>query len=73
MYFGLSDLIVSVCTIIFTDLKKKLVAARREEKKQPRPSGKFYLKYLMNRGTILLSKVNIRLAFVVVRFLSLKV
>ena len=45
---GLSDLIITVCTIIiFTDiLQKKLAAARQEEKKQlSRVTGKFDLKY----------------------------
>ena len=46
---GLFDLHVinTVCTIIiFTDiLQKKLAAARQEEKKQSRVTGKFHLKY----------------------------
>ena len=50
LYFGFSDLTIIVCTIIFTDLQKKLAAARREEKKQPRPTGKLCLKYLQTGG-----------------------
>ena len=50
LYCGFSDLTVIVCTIIFTDLQKKLAAARREEKKQPRPTGKLCLKHLQTGG-----------------------
>ena len=44
-YCGLPDLVITVCTIIFTELQKKLAAAKREEKKQSRVTGKFDLKY----------------------------
>ena len=52
------DLIITVGTIIFIDLQKKLAAARREEKKQSRPTGKFYLKYLQTGGPFCCQKLT---------------
>ena len=50
LYFGLCDLLITVCTIIFTDLQKKLAAARWEEKKQSRVTGKFDLMFFQTGG-----------------------
>jgi len=41
LYSGLSDLIVTAFMVLFADnLQKKLAAARQEEMKQPRVTGK---------------------------------